>query len=252
VIAGGEQIAMLNKVASLQVDIQNFALVTHAVPAERVRRIVPDRFDLQTFDDEGVEKTLISANCFCNRQLHWYPFRYPAVDFDQLTFRTYVRYKGELAVYFFGTYVSTKSSFVAQSSVAAESYLADFDVHVDGGGEGYPFYACKAVTEKHGEVSFEVSATEAPKAKHPFASGAELAEFITYRLRGLAKSPLGFTTHGPIDHRHMDPWSGDLLRGRFDFWYDLGLLEPDEAMDAYSVLIEPNVRFSIFPPRPAT
>lgn len=244
---------MLKKLTSIQVDIQNFALVTHAVPAERVRRLVPDRFELQTFIDEsGTERALISCNSFCNRQLHWYPFRYPAVDFDQFTFRTYVTYKDEQTAYFFGTYCSTRSSTAAQWSVAVGTFYADFDVDIQGGRDGYPFYSCCAVTEAHGETSIELTALERPEAKHPFSTGRELSEFITYRLRGLARSPMGFIAHGPIDHRHMDTWSGTLTRGRFDFWYSLGLLEPSEAMDAYSVLVEPSIRFTIYPPRPAT
>ena len=63
---------MLDRVATLQLDVQNFALVTHAVPAERVTPHVPDMFELQTFaGDDGREMALVSANGFCNRQVHW-------------------------------------------------------------------------------------------------------------------------------------------------------------------------------------
>lgn len=59
------------RLATAEVDVQNFALVTHAVPAERVRRILPARFELETFTSEdGRELALISSSVFCNGQLH--------------------------------------------------------------------------------------------------------------------------------------------------------------------------------------
>ncbi len=243
---------MLAKLATLQLDVQNFALVTHAVPAERVRPHVPDMFELQTFTgDDGRELVLVSANGFCNRQVHLAPLRYPAHDFDQVTFRTYVTYKGITnGAYFFGTYVNTALSYAGQISVARCTWRADIEADIDGGAAGYPSYAYEARGPK-GTVSYRLAATEAPTAKHPFETGDELAQFITYRLHGFTQSPLGFQNHGPIEHRHMKPWSGRLLEGRFDFWAEMGILEEDEFADVYSVLIEPSVHFTLYPPRPA-
>lgn len=232
-----------------QVDVENFALITHAVPANRLRAHVPAQFELETFVRDREEVGLITTTSFCNRQLHWSWARYPAHDFDQMTFRTYVTHKGRRGSYFLGTYVSTRLSFLGQSAVAANSFLAKFDVEVQGGTTGYPAYAT-ATRVDHGESSFEIEATEHPHAKHPFATGEELAQFITYRLHGFARNPLGFQTHGPVDHRRMSPWSGTLLSGRFDFWERLEILQPEEFLPAYSVLVEPSIRFTLHLPRP--
>ena len=242
---------MLQRVGSLQIDVQNFALVTHSVPAERVRPHVPELFELETYlDESGREMTFVSANGFCNRQVHWALARYPAHDFDQLTFRTYVTYGGLKGSYFFGTYVSTRLSLLGQLSVARCTWLADFDLDISSHTAGYPSYACGAEGPR-GTVSYRLEATEAPEPKHPFDSGDALAQFITYRLHGFTKHPFGFQTHGPVEHRRMRPWSGRLLEGRFDFWERMGILEPSEFENVYSVLIEPSVRFTLFAPRPA-
>ena len=233
-----------------QVDVDNFVLVSHVVPASRLRPHVPSRFRLETFTSEsGQEMGFISTTSFCNRQLHWSPARYPAHDFDQMNFRTYVSHKGRRGSYFIGTYVSTRLSFVGQSIVAANSYLASFDVDVNGGPAGYPAYSTTATTT-HGASSFDVEATEHPEPKHPFTTGDEHAQFITYRLHGFAKNPLGFQTHGPVEHRRISPWSGTLLSGRFDFCERLDILRPEEFLPVYSVLVEPSVRFTLHPPRP--
>ena len=241
----------LERLISARVDVENFALVTHAVPAARVRVHIPDQFDLETFEsDDGTEMCLVSASCFCNRRLRSSLLRYPAIDFDQNTFRSYVTHRGRRGTYFFGTHVSTRLSYLGQSLVAAHSYLAKFDVRIDKRATGYGSYSC-SITSAKGVTEFELRATARPEAKKPFATGDELAQYITHRLHGYAHNPLGFETHGPISHRRMRPWSGDLISGRFDFWEDLGILMPDEVLPAYSVLVEPTVVFTLFPPRPA-
>ena len=241
----------LDRLTTAQVDVQNFALITHAVPAERIRRLLPDRFELETFPDaEGREMGFISASSFCNRQIHWSAARYPAHDFDQSTFRTYVKHRGRCGAYFFGTYVSTRLSFVGQISVAAHTRLADFDVDIDLTERGYVRYASRARVGSE-ELRFVLEATDAPRAKAPFETGEEHAQFITYRLHGYARPPVGGVTYGPIEHRHMDPWEGRLLEGRFDLWDRLGLLPEDEWAEPFSVLVEPSVRFTLHPPRPA-
>lgn len=241
----------LDRLTTAQVDVQNFALITHAVPAQRLRRLVPDRFQLETFvDAEGREMGFISASSFCNRQIHWSAARYPAHDFDQSTFRTYVRHKGRHGAFFFATYVGTRLSFVGQVLVAAHTSLANFEVDIQMNDKGYQRYASQARTGTE-ELQFVLQATDVPKAKPPFDTGDEHAQFITYRLHGYAHPPVGGVTYGPIDHRHMDPWEGRLLEGRFDLWDRLGLLPQDEWLEPYSVLVEPSVRFTLHPPRPA-
>ncbi|MDP9067607.1 MAG: DUF2071 domain-containing protein [Actinomycetota bacterium] len=241
----------LDRFTTAQVDVENFALITHAVPVERLRRVVPDRFTLETFESEcGREIGFISASSFCNHQIHWSAARYPAHDFDQSTFRTYVTHRGRRGAYFFGTYVSTRASFIAQIAVAANTHLAEFDVDIDLQEDGYASYSSRAVTAQ-GELHFELEARGAPEAKPPFATGLEHSEFITYRLHGFSRPPLGGVSYGPIEHRHMDPWSGQLISGRFDMWEELGLLPRDEWDTPFSVLVEPSVRFTLHPPRPA-
>ncbi len=241
----------LDRLTTAQVDVENFTLITHAVPVERLRRVVPERFTLETFESTaGQEIGFISVSSFCNRQIHWSAARYPAHDFDQSTFRTYVTHQGRRGAYFFGTYVSTRLSFIAQIMVAANTHLAQFDVTIEKDEDGYARYESRAVAS-HGELHFEIEARDVPEAQHPFATGVEHSDFITYRLHGFSRSPFGGVSYGPIEHRHMDPWAGRLLQGRFDMWEEMGLLPRDEWDSPFSVLVEPSVRFTLHPPRPA-
>lgn len=241
----------LDRFTTAQVDVQNFALITHAVPVERVRPQVPQRFELQTFVDEtGREMAFISASSFCNRQIHWSAARYPAHDFDQSTYRTYVVHKGRLGAFFFGTFVSTRMSHMGQLLVAADTHLAQFEVDIEMGDRGYERYRSRARADI-GEIYFDISAQQKPTPKHPFSTGEEHAQFITYRLHGYSHALVGGVSYGPIEHRPMDPWEGTLKEGRFDYWHRLGFLRPDEVAQPYSVLVEPAVRFVLHPPRAA-
>lgn len=241
----------LDRFTTAQVDVQNFALITHVVPADRVRQHVPERFELQTFDSgSGIEMAFVSASSFCNRQIHWSASRYPAHDFDQSTYRTYVVHKGRLGAFFFGTFVSTRLSYVGQIVIAADTHLAEFDVDLDLGPDGYARYRSHARAEV-GELYFRIEARDRPTAKPPFSTAGEHVEFITYRLHGYSRSLGGGVSYGPIEHRHMTPWEGQLFEGRFDYWERMGILTPGGDQQPYSVLVEPAVRFVLHPPRPA-
>lgn len=242
----------LERLTTAQVDVQNFALITYAVPAGRVRAHLPERFELQTFTaTSGEEMAFVSVSSFCNRQIHWSAARYPAHDFDQSTYRTYIVHKGRLGSYFFGTFVSTRLSYLAQRLVAADTHLAHFDVSIDKTAGGYERYVSRAVADA-GELYFDIEAKDRPRPRHPFDTGDEHAQFITYRLHGYSRPLFGGVSYGPIEHRHMAPWEGRLRAGRFEYWERMGVLDADEASDPYSVLVEPSVRFVLHPPRPAS
>lgn len=236
--------------ARLDDTIQNFALVTHAVPAERIRPQIPDRFELETFWEDGLEKAWISTSSFCNHQCHWGGLRYPAFDFDQTTFRTYATYRGLRGAYFFGTWVSTKISWVGQFSVAGHTRLADFEVDISGGRNGYPLYRFTA-TAGPTTVGFDIEALDGVGPKPPFKTGDEHGGFITHRLWGFTRHPSGLHVVGRIQHRRMSPWAGTMNGGRFEYWTEKEILFPDEYDDVYSVLVEPSVHFKLYPPRPA-
>ena len=240
----------IDRFARIEDTIQNFALVTHVVPAERVRPQIPDRFELETFWEDGIEKAWISTSCFCNHQCRWGGLRYPAHDFDQTTFRTYATYRGLRGAYFFGTWVSTRLSWFGQFSVAAHTRLADFDVEINGGRNGYPLYRFIARSGP-AEVGFDIEALERVEPKAPFKTGDEHGGFITHRLWGFTRNPSGVHVVGRIQHRRMRPWAGRLNSGRFDYWAEKEILFPDEYDNVYSVLVEPSVHFLLYPPRPA-
>lgn len=232
------------------VDLENFLMINHAVPAERVAARLPDRLALETFEGEdGTEQTLVTTTCFCNRDLRWRLTRRPTHTFNQITFRTYVMHGEARGLYFFGTYVDTVASAFWQGAMATGTKLARFELDAPKAAGRYPRYSCTA-RYRDEAVAFVAEATDDPVAPYPFPSADEYVQWVGLRLHGFSRNPFGFYTHGRIDHRRLRPFAGRLLEGRFDLWERLGILARDEFLTPQSVLVEPHIKFTLLPPRP--
>jgi uncharacterized protein YqjF (DUF2071 family) len=240
---------LFERVATASVEVRNFALVTHAVPADRVRPHLPSSYTLETFVEEGEERCLVSATCFCNHGFRWSATPYPKLTFDESTYRTYVTHRGRRGVYFLRRFLSRPLAFGPQRLFEANAALAHFEVETRVDESGYHAYVHRVqsgATHNH----FSIKAVDDPSAIPPFDDGEEMAQHITYRLHGFFTASAGFQGHMPVSHRRMTPWAGELLSARFDTWTELGILEEHELTEAHSVLVEPLVQFRLHPPRP--
>ncbi|HEV3473217.1 MAG TPA: DUF2071 domain-containing protein [Actinomycetota bacterium] len=234
---------------SFDIEIDNFAVVTHRVAAERVRRHLPQQYDLETFYDNGSEYAFVSATCFCNRDFRWAAIGHPRHTFNETTYRTYVTYKGDKGVYFFGRYLGTRAATIGQRITSRDAWHADFEIDVEADADGFDAYVCK-VSSEAGETSFALQARDAPAAKGPFATGEEHAQFLTYRLHGYFTSSLGFQAEGLVDHPRTQPFEGTLRSAYLGLWDKLGFLSPEEMGEPFSVLAIPRVPFRLRWPVP--
>lgn len=245
------QPSALELASSIRVDVEHFALVTHAVPAERVRAHLPDEYELETFRaPDGSERAFVSATCFCNRNFRAYALAYPRLTFNESTYRTYVRRESKRGVYFFGRYLGRGLAAASERLFDQHAFLGEFEVKIDRTEKGYELYEC-SVSSDRGDTQFALQAVDTPPPQQPFDSGDDLAQFITYRLHGFFTSSLGRQGHMPVGHRRMEPFAGELHSGRFDLWERMGILAPNEVLPPYSVLVQPPIPFTLYPPRSA-
>jgi uncharacterized protein YqjF (DUF2071 family) len=236
---------------SVSIEVEEFALLTYRVPADRVREHLPDTYTLQTHEGDDGECCFVTTTCFRNKDFRPTATSYPRHTFFESTYRTYVDYDGLHGVYFFGRYLETRPSYVAQRAVARDTFRADFDVHIDKNGDGYRAYDCHA-SGRHGETSFTVTATDEPGAKPPWSTGDEHAQFLTFRPIGCFTSSVGIQMRGRVDHARLEPWEGRLTgRPRLEYWEKLEILSREEAAQPYSVLVTEGTRFFLYPPVPA-
>ena len=243
-------VGRLVEAVALGIDVENFALVTHRVPADRVRRHLPRAYDLETFEGGTGEYCFVTATCFCNRNFRINMLSNPRHTFNETTYRTYVSFKGRKGVYFFGRYLGTSLALVAQRILNRDVFKAEFDLCIERGPQGYVSYMCNA-SSSQGETSFSLEATDQPLQKPPWASGEEHSQYFTHRLDGYFTSSIGFQAHSPVSHQRMRPYSGQLHGGRFELWEQLGIVPRAEAHMPYSILVAPGTHFTLYPPRPA-
>jgi uncharacterized protein YqjF (DUF2071 family) len=235
---------------SVSIEVQDFALITYRVPADRVRVHLPAIYALQTHDVAGAEHCFITTTCFRNGNFRPTATNYPRHTFFESTYRTYVDYRGLHGVYFLGRYLETWPSFAVQRPVARHSYRADFDVSIDRDEGGYHSYRCRA-SSSAGDTEFSIVATGRPEPKIPWTTGEEHAQFLTFRPIGCFTSSIGTQMRGRVDHARLDPWGGRLTAPpRLDFWERHDILSAAEAAEPYSVLVSEGTRFFLYPPVP--
>src|SRR5512134_2369259 len=85
--------------------LRHFAIVTYALPPERLRPLVDRRFELDCIDVDGGRKALLSVVPFEDQDFRAAAFPSPRWRFGQTNYRVYVRDRttGERAVWFLGT-----------------------------------------------------------------------------------------------------------------------------------------------------
>lgn len=243
----------LRQYASFKVTVEDLFIVTHAVPPERVRPHVPHEFELDTIEiPASGEAALVSAACFFNRNAHWAPLQEPSLDYHQATYRTYVKRRGEAAVFFLGTYIEGGLPFVAQRLAIGNAWEADFDVSIayDPHRRAYRRYYCRAASD-HGTTVVEAKAPgPEPDTHAPFDTGRQMSFFITHRLVGYFRMPGGVLGSMRVEHEEMNPVEGWLITAQFDLWERLGILTRREFMRHYAVLVQPRTEFVAYPPSP--
>jgi hypothetical protein len=97
-------------------ELHHFALINYAVPVERLRPHIPDRFEIVEFPIGGERRALLSVVPFVDvdfrfAKLPWFTFR-----FAQTNHRVYVRDRksGEHCAWFFGTTLGSRWVHLAQ------------------------------------------------------------------------------------------------------------------------------------------
>jgi hypothetical protein len=235
------------KAASFEATLKNFILVTHAVPAERVRPFLPNEIKLQTFIRDGIETAFISAGVFYNNKFHWEAATVPQMNFFQSTHRAYVTYKGLPGVYFFKNLLGTLPSYLLQRVFCQDARLAAFDLRR---------FSDEAFDVKingaDGVTHFTTEGGDASKRTWmPFEDDHALDQFITYRLFGFFKGPRGLLMNQRVSHLPMTPKRVRLETARFEIWENFGFLKPEEQAEAFVVHVQPAIEFHMLPPFPA-
>lgn len=236
-----------------KVTLRDFALISYAVPKQRLLAHLPPPLTLDTRLVDGHETAFVSVGCFKNEGLHWAASPLPRLSFPQLTFRTYVTSPRGPAIFFLATGLGTISSFLTEGVLLRRSLFGKIRIDTDtrAGIPGYVSYGCHA---RFGSrvVHFRTRAQGVPEAKGPFVDAEEGVLFLTQRLTGYFIAPGGLLMEQRVAHPPMSPWAGQALEeAKIDLLEEMGILRHAELSQPFSVLIEPKIAFEAFPPLPS-
>jgi len=233
--------------------LAHFAMVTYAVPPDRVRPHVDTRFELDTFlDRAGNPRVWVSMVAFEDQNFHFAPLPWLRFRFGQTNYRTYVvdRVTRRRGVWFFGT---TLDSW----SVVLPRYLwqlpwhrghIQFDCDYDSVAGHYTRYAMQTRSawapvelrlEDTGETCSELEAMD----------DFEAAEVVlTHPLEGFFQRRDGGLGHYSVWHDRLNCKVGKCKSARIDLFDRLQLVPFAEQANPYSVLITHSTEFTIYLP----
>lgn len=234
--------------------LAHFALVTYALPVERLRRYIPaDRFIIPEFIINGQRLALMSAVPFVDVDFHFIHLL-PQLKwrFGQTNYRVYVtdRQSGQHAVWFFGTTLGSWVVHVARGLWGIPWHPARYNVqcHYDAALRRYSRY--HYTVRSHwaaAEVELEDSG-EPVQGVEGFASFAEMQLILTHPVEGFYQHRSGGLGSYSVWHEPIAMTTGRAQRAYFGLFERLGLLSPEEMQQPHSVLIAPLTTFRVLLP----
>lgn len=237
------------------VTLRDLLIVSYAVPAERARVYVPDALPLDTFPGpDGARLAFLQTTCAFHENVRWSPLagNGPGLSFHQSAYRILTRRNGRRGAFVLRTAVSTASAHLLGRAVAREVDEANFFVHVPGDptGKRCDGYTLRAVGER-GQTALDVRGLpqDAPIPAVPFADRNEMVFFLCQREENYFETATGGLGMIPVEHKPLRPVSAELVAARLSLWTDWGLLFPDDLLRPVSVLVQPAVALTAFPPR---
>lgn len=237
--------------------LRHFALITYAVPVERLSRLVDARhFEISTYMVGGRRLALLSAVPFVDEDFH-FPGLAPWAkwSFAQTNHRIYGRERAtrEPAVWFLGTTLGSPLVHVPRVLWSMPWHRARYqvDCHYDDAVRRYDRWKMKASSSWCAlDVELEDSG-EPAKCIDCFASRKEFLLELTNPVAGLFRRLDGRTGRYEIWHPMMRGLTiGRARRAWFAAYERLGIMTRAEMAVPYSVLILPGITFQVrLPPQ---
>jgi hypothetical protein len=233
--------------------LRHFAIVTYAVPSERLAGLVDPRFALDTIDIDGRERALISVVPFEDEDFRWATSNGPRWRFGQTNYRIYVRdrHTGQRAVWFLGTTLGSWRVVVPRYVWRLPWHYGRFTIACELDADGrYTTYRVET-RSRWAPLTLELDHDpRVPLAIPGFADTATALDVLTHPLDGFFWRRDGRLGTYSVWHERLTPTPGRVRSARIGLLDRLGIVPFAEQTDAHSVLIQPRTEFVIrLPPR---
>jgi hypothetical protein len=229
--------------------LADFAIITYALPPERLRPLIHERFALDTIDFGAGERALLSVVPFRDLDFTAVAAPFPKFSFGQTNYRVYVRDRltGEHCVWFIGT-------VLASWMVALPRYLWRLPWHA-----GRMRFDCRQVDGRYQGYTMETHSRWAPSrlrmrsvdaaARHPgFLDEESALVCLTHPLTGYYYRQDGKLGSYAVWHAKLELHAAELLEARFGLLDRLGLVPFADQGQPYSVLLQAETEFTVYLP----
>lgn len=235
--------------------LEHFAIVTYAIPAERLRPHVHERFELDCIEGEaGQQLALVSVVPFIDRDFHFHGMPYPRFRFGQTNYRAYVidRASGKRAVWFFGTSLDSWTVAIPQNlwKLPWHRGRIRFDCHFDRSAGRYAQYRL-ATESEWAPLELELEDSGLPVSTLTgFPTLESGAVTLTHPLNGIYYRRDGKLGSYSVWHERLALTSGRVVAAKIGLFDRLGLVPFAEQTKPHSVMIQPLTEFTVYlPPR---
>lgn len=237
---------------SLVTPLQHLTLVNYAVPPERVRQYLPAGIEPATRTGAaGGECAFVSVVTMRDTIAQIGAIPLPPQSTLQINYRTYIRYNGEPAVWFFAMMMHTPFAPLLRAGAGMPVFQANMELEYDWDTDRqyYRSYCFDSVAPDH-DLHLDIAGTNRiPDPGHFFATTAEMMTFFTMPLKGLYREPVTKKVIClPVSHIPMQPKSGVAQNVSSSVLHRLGLVPFGEQMRPYTILQQPHAIFIAYAP----
>lgn len=229
----------------------HFSIITYAVPPERLRPLVHERFELLTVEVDGEQRALVSVVPFQELDFRLAAYPSPQFRFGQTNYRVYVtdRSAGQPCVWFLG-------SLLDSLTVVIPRYLwklpwhhgrMNFDCAL-GADRRYERYAITTRSAWGGAV-LKLRQTKGLTQQHTGFPNEETAlVYLTHPLSGYYYRRDGRLGSYSIWHDTLEMQAAQVVEARFEALERLGVASFEEQGRPYSALVQAQTEFTIYLP----
>lgn len=233
--------------------LRHFSIISYAVPPERVRPHVHQRFELDTYHcPERGPVVWVSMVPFQDRDFHFVGLPWLRFSFGQTNYRTYVidRRTGQRAVWFFGTSLDSHSIILPRNTWKLPWHRGRirFDCRHDPLAGAYTRYRMRTSSAW---APVEIELQDSGKQITSLSGMSDLEGglvALTHPFIGVYTRTTGGLGGYRVWHEPLQCTRGRILRARIGLFHRLGLVSYKEQQHPHSVLIQPETEFSVILP----
>lgn len=234
--------------------LHHFALITYALPAERLRAHIDPHFEIETFDIDGRELALLSVVPFVDAGFHFVKAPLSRFHFCQTNYRIYVKdtRTGERVVWFLGTTLGSWTVHVCRALWGIPWHPARYECSHDWNGKTGRYDTFRyRVQSKWAPATIDLRDTGEPV---PIAEGFEdrdeMMLCLTHPLEGFYRRLNGSLGTYSVSHELLELHQAEPKELHFGLLERLQILDADEMQKPHSTWICPRTEFHIhMPPR---